>query len=361
MSEISSSSIADKRSPTLSFELHEACAVWPEMSPAELRDLSNDIFANGLREPITLTPNGQLLDGRNRALACQMAGVEPTTEVYSGDPVLYSLSKNKHRRHLTTDQIALVAAKLATRGEGGDGSNQYRGATGSAEPVALALSIAQVAAAAGVPETTIKSAKTVLKDGTPEEIKRVETGAVPLRKTADKVRDRKRSPATVKKAKPAKKVKKAPAADGGPSDTVAREINSKTSDGTWRNLSRVASAVNFEPSAVKDALRRLGPDCVETRKSGIEIEYRIRDSNQPAAKASDLERQLGAANVRIADLEASLAAANAEITELRALLDAATAPAATSNPDKKKTTPASQSKIKGAKHKAAASAAVPAN
>ena len=62
-----------------------------------------------------------------------------------------------------------------------------------------------------------------------------------------------------------------------------------------------------------------------------------------------------------ADLETSLTAANAEITELKALLDAATAPAAPLDPDKKKTTPASQWKSKEAKHKAAASAAVAAN
>jgi hypothetical protein len=332
------------------------------MSPVELRGLSDDIFANGLSEPITLAPNGQLLDGRNRALACQMAGVEPTTVVYHGDPWLFSLSKNKHRRHLTTDQIAIVAAKLATRGEGAPVGNQNASKTaGSPEPVVSSgdLSVAQVAEAAGVPETAIKSAKVVLRHGTPEERKRVETGAAPLRKTADKIRDRKRSPATIKKAAPAKKVEEAPAADGGPIDAVAREIISKTKDGNWRSLSRVASAVNFAPSAVKDAVRRLGADCVETQKSGIEVEYRIHDNKQPPAKASDLESQLDAANVRIADLEASLAAANAEITELRALLDAATAPAATSHPDKKNTTPSSQSKNKGAK--AATSAAVAAN
>jgi hypothetical protein len=120
-------------------------------------------------------------------------------------------------------------------------------------------------------------------------------------------------------------------------------------------------AANGLLEPVKDALRRLGPDCVETQKSGIEIEYRIRDNKQPPAKDSDLESQLVAANVRIADLEASLAAANAEIAELKALLDAATAPAATSHRDKKKTTPASQSKSKGAKHKSAASASVVAS
>ena len=201
----------------------------------------------------------------------------------------------------------------------------------------------------------------MLRDGTAEELKRVKIGAVPLRKTADKIRDRKRTPSTVKQAQPSQKVEKAPAADGGPIDAVAREIISKTCDGKWRSLSRVASAVNFAPSAVKDALRRLGPDCVEIQKSGIEIEYRVHVSNQPPVKASDLESQLAAANVRIADLEASVAAANAEITELKDLLDAATAPAASSHPDKKKTTPASQSKSKVIKHEATALAAVAAN
>ena len=79
------------------------------MKPEELRDLADDITAYGLRDPITLTPDGLLLDGRNRALACEMAGVEPATMVFDGDPWLFSLSRNKHRRHMTTDQIALIA------------------------------------------------------------------------------------------------------------------------------------------------------------------------------------------------------------------------------------------------------------
>jgi hypothetical protein len=119
-----------------SLDLHPACAAWPEMSPTDLLALADDIAANGLREPITRTPDLQILDGRNRSLACVMAGVEPTFTVYSGDPWLYSISKNARRRHLTVDQVAMRVAQLATRGEGGDGSNQYGGATGSNEPVA---------------------------------------------------------------------------------------------------------------------------------------------------------------------------------------------------------------------------------
>ena len=183
--------------------------------------MADDIAANGLLEPVTLTPDGQLLDGRNRALACVMAGVELKTVTYDGNPVLYSLSKNQRRRHLTTDQIAMAVAKVTMRPLG---ANQHEGGSGELP------SIAQAAAAAGIPETAIKSAKVVRLHGTPEEIKRVETGAVPLRKTADQVRAGKRSPAPVKKAEP-KKFEKTPAADGGPVDAVAREIISKTSAG----------------------------------------------------------------------------------------------------------------------------------
>jgi hypothetical protein len=96
------------------YELHPACAVWPEMQPEVLRELADDIVLNGLHKPLTLAPDGRLLDGRNRALACELVGVEPSTVVYDGDPALFSLSKNKHRRHMTQDQIALVAATLAT-------------------------------------------------------------------------------------------------------------------------------------------------------------------------------------------------------------------------------------------------------
>jgi hypothetical protein len=165
------------------YELHPACAVWPDMQPEALQELADDIALNGLHEPLTLAPDGRLLDGRNRALACELVGVEPSTVVYDGDPALFSLSKNKHRRHMTQDQIALVAATLATRPLG---ANQYEGGSNELP------SIAEAAAAVGVPETAVKSAKTVLRDGSPEEIEAVKTGKAKLRATADALRARKK-------------------------------------------------------------------------------------------------------------------------------------------------------------------------
>ena len=40
----------------LPWPLHEACAAWPAMSPADLRALADDIAIHGLHDPITLTP-----------------------------------------------------------------------------------------------------------------------------------------------------------------------------------------------------------------------------------------------------------------------------------------------------------------
>ena len=130
----------------MKYELHPACSAWPTMKPEGLRELADDITANGLRDPVTLTPDDLLLDGRNRALACEMAGVEPATTIFDGDPWLFSLSRNKHRRHMTVDQIAMVVANMVTL---------PRGKPKHANPSNEGISAAVAAKAAGVPETAI--------------------------------------------------------------------------------------------------------------------------------------------------------------------------------------------------------------
>jgi hypothetical protein len=57
---------------------------------------------------------GQILDGRNRLAACDLAGVVPVFKAlaHCPDPVAYVLSANLHRRHLTDDDRALCAAQM---------------------------------------------------------------------------------------------------------------------------------------------------------------------------------------------------------------------------------------------------------
>jgi hypothetical protein len=105
--------------PVLEPELpiHPACALFPMMSDDRLKELAEDVKKNGLVHPIVVH-NGQIVDGRNRYVACGMAGVKPITiewrVYYPGPMSLYDWmwSTNGTRRHMTADQIAVIHAQL---------------------------------------------------------------------------------------------------------------------------------------------------------------------------------------------------------------------------------------------------------
>src|SRR5262245_14218684 len=101
---------------------HPCAEVFPRMSDSELELLAADIKANGLRESIWVHPGDRsIIDGRNRYLACQRAGVEPTYRTWDGKGSLiaFVVSLNLHRRHLNESQRAMVAARLANFRHGG--------------------------------------------------------------------------------------------------------------------------------------------------------------------------------------------------------------------------------------------------
>lgn len=94
------------------YENHPAADLFPMMSEPELEALADDIREHGQQEPIKLC-DGKVLDGRNRLLACQQAGVEPTFEDVNGlDPLMAVISANvKRRKMLTVGQRAIAAAE----------------------------------------------------------------------------------------------------------------------------------------------------------------------------------------------------------------------------------------------------------
>lgn len=98
---------------------HPAAALFPLESDDKLQELAASIKTNGLLEPISVTPNGVLLDGRNRIKACAIAGVEPMVAVVDPrDPIAFICARNVHRRHLSTAERSEIAAKLATLDRG---------------------------------------------------------------------------------------------------------------------------------------------------------------------------------------------------------------------------------------------------
>lgn len=97
-------------------EHHPISKLFPMLSDAQIDDLSANITAQGVRNPVVLL-DGKILDGRNRDEAGNRAKVSvPTVDFYAlpgitpvSSPTEWVLSQNLHRRHLNESQRAIVA------------------------------------------------------------------------------------------------------------------------------------------------------------------------------------------------------------------------------------------------------------
>ncbi len=86
--------------------LHPANELFPWMSDTAIAIVADSIKKVGLLTPIVMY-EGQILDGKNRWKACQLAGVAPRTVEYDGDdPDEYCWSLNALRTHYTPDVTA---------------------------------------------------------------------------------------------------------------------------------------------------------------------------------------------------------------------------------------------------------------
>src|SRR3954463_11995565 len=138
-------------------KFHEAANLFPMMDEAALTELAADIKANGLRDPIWRHPDGRIIDGRNRWLACQRGGVECRARTYSPEVetiIPFVVSRNRHRRHLTTAQRAAVAADIANLARGDNQhSREHPSIEGTSQAQAaklMGVSVASVERAAAV-------------------------------------------------------------------------------------------------------------------------------------------------------------------------------------------------------------------
>lgn len=95
----------------MSYEWHRYAAVFPLLDDDKIASLAADIKANGLKSPIVLF-EGKVLDGRNRATACNLAGITPRYEEFKGtkqEALAHVWSLNFERRHLDPGQAAAAA------------------------------------------------------------------------------------------------------------------------------------------------------------------------------------------------------------------------------------------------------------
>jgi ParB-like chromosome segregation protein Spo0J len=155
--------------PNASLAVHPVAQIFPKMSLPDLEALARDIDEHGQHEPIWLHPDGSIIDGRNRYLACQIAGREPKTaswvESEHGELIPFVLSQNLRRRQLTTPQRALVAAQLA----------DFRPGDRDAQ-ICASITQDEAAKLTKVSRRSVQSARKVLDGGVPELVELVASG-----------------------------------------------------------------------------------------------------------------------------------------------------------------------------------------
>jgi hypothetical protein len=157
-------------------EIHPAAQLFPLMQGAEFDELVADIVEHGLREPVVFTPDGELLDGRNRWRACAKAGVEPARREETSEPWAYVLSTNVHRRHLTEPQRAMIAARVSELSKQGRTSEKQSADCFSGKPPTQR----QAADLMNVGIASVVRANRVLREGSPALRDAVAEGKMPV-------------------------------------------------------------------------------------------------------------------------------------------------------------------------------------
>jgi hypothetical protein len=95
-------------------QVHPVAAMFPLMEGKEFEIFCSDIQASGLSNPIVIYGD-MLLDGRNRLRACAKMQIDPKFIAYSwyrNREHEWIISQNIHRRFLTDDQRAALAAQI---------------------------------------------------------------------------------------------------------------------------------------------------------------------------------------------------------------------------------------------------------
>lgn len=168
------------------YEFHPAANIFP-LEDESLESLAEDIKSQGQQCPIELIDE-KIVDGRRRYMACRMAGVEPEfVTVKPADPVAYVLSLNLHRRHLSTSQRAMVAARAREFYDKAAKERQKsHGNTAPGKGKTLPENLPELNAdardaagkAVGVSGKSVDYASRILRAGTPALIKAVESDKI---------------------------------------------------------------------------------------------------------------------------------------------------------------------------------------
>ena len=161
----------------IDYPIHPACALWPRPPDEDVKALAEDIKTKGLLNPIWLYEDA-ILDGKTRYEACEVAGVEPRFQKYTGvDPISFVVSQNAKRRHLPKHELTFIAEELAQLKRG---SNQFqkKDVFANTSPPNQHQTMVEIGDKLGVSRQNIESARQLKKYGEPHVIEMVKTGKI---------------------------------------------------------------------------------------------------------------------------------------------------------------------------------------
>lgn len=153
-----------------------ASALFPPLARDQYEALRLDIQANGQRVPIVL--HGlEVIDGWHRLQICRELGIEPRVESLGAsiDPMQYSISINLARRHLSTSEKAMIAAKISLAKEVATHESNALAA-----PENPPFTVAEVAARFGVSERSVRSARKVVQTRDEALIQKASSGEIAI-------------------------------------------------------------------------------------------------------------------------------------------------------------------------------------
>jgi ParB-like chromosome segregation protein Spo0J len=162
-------------------EYHEYANIYRMLPDKELQSLAEDIKIKGQLLPIT-SYEGKILDGRNRYRACEIAGVDPKIEEYTGDdPLGLIASLNDHRRHDSDNERAMVGARIANLKAHRPKLTTPMGVVNDTP----AISLERAAELSGSSKRSIQRARPIVQSGIPELLDMAESGEVSIRAASE--------------------------------------------------------------------------------------------------------------------------------------------------------------------------------
>lgn len=173
-------------------QYHPYANLFPMMPDAELAYIVEDMKANGYDPSMpVITYEGQILDGRNRFKAADLAGVEPSFVEYEGDDALaYVIRHNLHRRQLSTGQKAAIVDEIAILKRGRNWNNSAI--------MQNKITVEQAANQIGVSARTVHEYREVKREE-PELAEQVKQGKIELSLAKKKVKKNKKQAKNLKK------------------------------------------------------------------------------------------------------------------------------------------------------------------